>query len=42
MDVNDIEGARPRKHKVIEFAIRETMFIEDIEGTKAKLRHVPR
>lgn len=42
MDVNDIDGARPRKHKVIEFALRETMKINDIEGTSAKLKHKPR
>jgi hypothetical protein len=42
MDVNDIDGARPRKHKVVEVALRETMKIDDIEGTKAKLRHQPR
>ena len=42
MNVNDIEGARPRKYEVIEFARRETMKINDIEGTKAKIRHQPR
>ena len=42
MELNDIEGARPKKHKVIEFALRQTMFLDDIEGTKAKLRHQPR
>jgi len=42
MEIDDIDGARPKKHKVIEFALRETMKIDDIEGTKAKPRHAPR
>ena len=39
MEIDDIEGTRPKKHKVIEYETRDIMLIEDIEGTKAKLRH---
>lgn len=42
MNINDIDGARPKKHKVIEYETREIMLIEDIEGTKAKERHKKR
>lgn len=42
MDVNDIEGARPTKVKVIEKAMRETMKIDDIGGTTSKVLHKPR
>ena len=42
MSIIDIEGARPRKSKVIEIITRQTMRIDDIEGTKAKARHSPR
>ena len=35
MEIDDIDGARPKKVKVIEKALRETMKIDDIEGTKA-------
>lgn len=42
LEIDDIEGARPKKHKVIEFETRDTMNIDDIEGTKAKWRHSPR
>jgi hypothetical protein len=36
MCAHDIDGARPRKEKVIEFALRESNKIDDIDGTKAK------
>ena len=42
LEINDIEGSRPKKHKVIEFETRDTMKIDDIEGTKAKWKHSPR
>jgi hypothetical protein len=42
MEIDDIEGARPKKNKVVEYETRVSMKIDDIEGTKAKLRHSPR
>jgi hypothetical protein len=42
MEINDIEGCRPKKVKQDLIATRETMKIHDIEGTKAELRHKPR
>jgi len=39
MEIDDIDGARPRKDKLANIETRETMKIEDIEGTKAKPRH---
>jgi len=42
MMVTDIDGAQPRKHKHIGFATRASNKIDDIEGTKAKMRHSPR
>ena len=42
LEINDIDGARPNKNKVAEYEMRKTMKIDDIEGTKAKLRHSPR
>lgn len=42
MDINDIDGVRPRKNKQIEYKTRETMNVNDIEGAKAKQRHSPR
>jgi hypothetical protein len=42
MGVRDIDGAQPRKHKHIEFETRMSNKIDDIEGSKAKMRHSPR
>jgi len=42
MELNDIDGARPRKHNYIVFETRQANKIDDIEGTKAKMRHSPR
>lgn len=42
MDINDIDGVRPRKNKQIEYKTRETMNINDIEGSKPKALHYPR
>lgn len=42
MEIDDIDGARPKKNKIADFNMRESMKINDIEGTKAKLRHSPR
>lgn len=42
MEINDIEGARPRKHKIIQYETRDIMKIDDIHGTHANLRHKPR
>jgi hypothetical protein len=42
MEIDDIDGARPKKVKQDQIKTRENMKIEDIEGTKAKLRHAPR
>jgi hypothetical protein len=42
MEIDDIEGARPKKNKIVEYETRPSMKIDDIEGTKAKLRHSPR
>ena len=42
MIITDIEGAKPRKSRVIEIETRSIMKIDDIEGTKAKIRHSPR
>jgi hypothetical protein len=42
MEIDDIEGARPKKVKQLEIATRESNKIDDIEGTKAQIRHAPR
>jgi len=42
MEINDIEGVRPKKNKQVEYKTRETMNIDDIEGAKAHIRHSPR
>jgi hypothetical protein len=42
MELDDIEGARPKKNKIVDYETRTSMKIDDIEGTKAKLRHSPR
>jgi len=42
MDVNDIDGARPTKVKIIEKAKRETMKIDDIDGSNSRVLHKPR
>lgn len=42
MEIDDIEGARPKKVKYDNIKTRETNKIEDIEGTKAQPRHAPR
>jgi len=39
MDINDIDGVKPKKNKQIEYKTRETMKIDDIEGAKARVRH---
>jgi hypothetical protein len=39
MEINDIEGSRPKKHKINDYETRVTMQIDDIEGTKAVPRH---
>lgn len=35
MEIDDIDGARPKKVKQNDIKTRETMKIDDIEGTKA-------
>lgn len=35
MEINDIDGARPKKEKVNDIKTREIMKIDDIEGAKA-------
>jgi hypothetical protein len=35
MEIDDIDGARPKKEKQNDIKTRETMKIDDIEGTKA-------
>jgi hypothetical protein len=42
MEIDDIEGARPKKVKQNDIKTREIMKIDDIEGTKANMRHAPR
>jgi hypothetical protein len=42
METNDIEGARPKKNKLEGIKTREVNKIDDIEGSKAQPRHVPR
>jgi hypothetical protein len=42
MQIDDIEGARPKKSKLNDIKTREVNKIDDIEGTKAELRHAPR
>lgn len=42
LNIKDIPGARPKKVEYIPVARRETMKIDDIEGTKAEFRHKPR
>ena len=42
MEIDDIEGARPKKVKQNDIKTREVNKIDDIEGTKAQLRHAPR
>lgn len=42
MDIEDIEGARPKQVKQDKIKTREVNKIDDIEGTKANLRHAPR
>jgi hypothetical protein len=39
MEIDDIDGARPKKDKLADVKTRETMKINDIEGTKAVPRH---
>jgi hypothetical protein len=42
MQIDDIDGARPKKDKLAYMKTRETMNTNDIEGSKAKARHSPR
>ena len=35
MEIDDIDGARPKKVKQLEIKTRESNKIDDIEGTKA-------
>ena len=42
MEIDDIDGARPKKSKLQDIATREVNKIDDIEGTKANLRHAQR
>jgi hypothetical protein len=42
MEIDDIDGARPKKDKKKDIKTREVNKIDDIEGTKAQLRHAPR
>lgn len=42
MDIDDIPGTRPLKKKQLDFSTRNIMDINDIEGTKARMRHAPR
>ncbi len=42
MEIDDIDGARPKKTKQLDFETRESNKIDDIEGTKAQIRHAPR
>lgn len=39
MAVDGIEGAKPKKDKHQHIKTRETMKLDDIEGTKATIRH---
>lgn len=39
MEIDDIDGARPKKVKQNDIKTREIMKIDDIEGTKAEFRH---
>ncbi|CDW78556.1 UNKNOWN [Stylonychia lemnae] len=42
MEIDDIEGARPKKVKQNDIKTREIMKLDDIEGTKATIRHQAR
>jgi uncharacterized protein YxjI len=42
MEIDDIDGARPKKVKQNDIKTRESLKISDIEGTKALIRHAPR
>ena len=42
MYINDIEGCRPKKEKVLEIKTRESMKVNDIEGAQARIRHKER
>ena len=42
MEIDDIDGARPKKVKQTDIKTRESLKISDIEGTKALIRHAPR
>ena len=39
MEIDDIDGARPKKVKQNDIKTREIMKLDDIEGTKATVRH---
>lgn len=42
MYIDDIEGVRPRDRAHTKWATKESMKLDDIEGTKAKPRHKER
>ena len=42
MEIDDIDGARPKKSKQIDIKTREVNKLDDIEGAKAVPRHAPR
>ena len=42
MEIDDIEGARPKKSKLVDIKTREVNKIDDIEGAKAEARHKAR
>jgi hypothetical protein len=42
MDVSDIAGARPKRDWHVDAKTKQTNKIDDIEGTRAKMRHSPR
>ena len=42
MNISDIPGAKPKRDWINEAKTKETNKIDDIPGTKARVRHSPR
>ena len=42
MYIDDIQGVRPKERAHTKWATKETMKLDDIDGTKAKPRHKAR
>lgn len=42
MTLDDIPGTRPVKKKQLDFSTRDVLNVNDIEGTRARVRHASR